>query len=66
VNYAERIRNARLAASLTQEQLAHRVGVASITVSRWERGKHEPMAHQYVRLASALGAQLDELRPHDA
>jgi transcriptional regulator with XRE-family HTH domain len=61
VTYAERIKRARLAASLTQEQLARATGVASITVSRWERGKHEPLEHQYERLAKALGVEIEAL-----
>lgn len=60
---AERIKRARLAARLTQDELARKVGVASFTVSRWERGAQEPGRHQYVRIAEATGAQLVELQP---
>lgn len=35
----QRIKTAREAASLTQEELARRMGVSRDTVSRWERGK---------------------------
>lgn len=66
VNYAESIRKARTNAGLTQEQLARQIGVASMTVSRWERGKHEPLAHQWRAIAQATGTQLDELLPDDA
>lgn len=60
---AEHIKRARLQARLTQDELGRKVGVASITVSRWERGTQDPQRHQYVRIAEATGLQLDELLP---
>ena len=36
------IRSARLAADLTQRELADRLGAPDIYVSRWERGKNSP------------------------
>lgn len=66
MNYAESIRRARTNAGLTQEQLARQIGVASMTVSRWERGKHEPLAHQWREISQATGVPLEELLPEDA
>lgn len=66
VTTAERIKQARLRAGLTQEQLAQRVGVASITASRWERGVNEPYAHQFVRIAEATGSAVGELHAVEA
>ncbi len=36
------IKAIRLKLGLTQQELAHRVGVALPTVSRWENGKGKP------------------------
>ncbi len=36
------IRNLRLKAGLTQEQFAAQLGVAYITVNRWENGHSQP------------------------
>ena len=44
-----RLRTARKAAGLTQQQLAERLGVRQSRVSEWERGDHEPGASIYVR-----------------
>lgn len=48
------IRQRRLAAGLTQAELARRVGVQTSQVSRWERGVAEPSARHARRLARAL------------
>lgn len=37
---------------LTQEQLAHKVGVSFKTVNRWERGKSKPSPLAMKRLLS--------------
>ena len=39
---AEEIKERRMAMSLTQEELAHRLGVRVATVQRWEKGQHIP------------------------
>ena len=52
-----------MSAGMTQEQLAQAAGVSSITVSRWERGAHEPQLHQYSRLADATGVDIELLVP---
>ena len=39
---AEEIKERRVAMSLTQEELAHRLGVTVATVQRWEKGLHIP------------------------
>ncbi len=51
------IRSIRLRLRLTQEQLAQRLRVAPLTVSRWERGKAAPMPvleHQLNQMALML------------
>lgn len=46
---------------LTQTELAERMGVNQIQVSRWENGKHLPTLEQFVVIADALNCSLDEL-----
>jgi transcriptional regulator with XRE-family HTH domain len=48
------IRRARRAADVTQRELADRLGVETITVSRWERGVTEPSVSMLVRIAREL------------
>ena len=40
--YSEQIKIAREKLLMTQEELAHELGVNSVTVCRWETGKCEP------------------------
>lgn len=49
------IRAARLAAGLTQHQLAQSVGTEGFQVSRWERGRHRPDDERLIALGEALG-----------
>ena len=49
------IADARKAKDLTQSQLARRVGVESMAVSRWERGLVRPSDANLQAVAQALG-----------
>lgn len=53
------IRAARLACGLSQQDLADRLGIASITVSKWERGVHTPSWETLVQVAEVLGGQME-------
>src|SRR5262245_48436280 len=60
----ERLKKARKAAGLTQEELAYRVGVDRSTVGRWEAGENEPQPWLRRKIAQHLGvtpAHLDAL-----
>ena len=57
----EKLRAARLAAGLTQGQLAEKVGCQQRDISRWENGQREPMANTLKKLALALECSMDEL-----
>lgn len=48
------IRAARLAANLTQTELAKKVRVEFPTISRWETGRHPPKPHHAMALIEAL------------
>ncbi len=56
-----RVAELRLRAQLTQAQLAERLGVATETISRLERGVVLPSLETMNDLAAALGVDLSEL-----
>lgn len=53
--------SARRAAGLSQEELAHRLGVDRATVQRWERGTTAPQPQHRRELAGALDVTVDEV-----
>lgn len=57
----EKLKSARLAAQLTQEQAAHSLGVSRQTVSNWETGKTWPDIVSVVRLSDLYAISLDKL-----
>lgn len=52
---------ARMAAGLTQGQLAEAIGCTQKDVSRWERGVYSPRIDVLVKMAGALGCSLEDL-----
>ena len=52
---------ARLAADMTQGQLAEAVGCTQKDVSRWERGVYSPRVDVLVKMAEVLGCSIDDL-----
>lgn len=56
-----RIRAARRAKDMTQEQLAERLGVSFQAVSTWEQGRFVPDAEHLPALAKVLDISLDAL-----
>jgi transcriptional regulator with XRE-family HTH domain len=57
----DRLRTARRAAGLTQKQLADRLEVESITVSRWERGVTSPSLPRLRRIAEITETTVSDL-----
>ena len=55
---ADLIRQARLAAGLTQADLAGRIRTTQSVVSRWERGGDEPRLSTLDRILRACGRRL--------
>lgn len=49
------IRAARQSATLTQDQLAERLGLTKGNISAWENGRHEASHEQLVRVAAITG-----------
>jgi DNA-binding XRE family transcriptional regulator len=56
-----RIRDLRMAAKLTQEQLAERSGLTQSHVCRLELGQHAPNALTIERIARALGVPVSRI-----
>lgn len=54
------LRAARLAAGLTQEGLARKMGVTLRTVTRWEESIGQPNGSKLIALAGLLGIDPDE------
>jgi transcriptional regulator with XRE-family HTH domain len=57
--FAERLRELRQAADLTQEGLAEASGVPLPSVRGYEQGQREPYWHAYNKLLKALGVSAD-------
>ena len=57
----EKLKAARIAAGLSQAQLAEAVGCLQKDISRYESGKHEPRALTLKKMAQALGCSMDDL-----
>jgi DNA-binding XRE family transcriptional regulator len=55
VRLGQRIRTLRLAAGLTQAELARRTGIHRPNIARVEAGRHTPSLETLARLASAIG-----------
>lgn len=49
------LRAARLAAGMSQQQLADRLGITQATISTWETGKVSPRVSDLTQVATALG-----------
>ena len=56
--FAERLRNARETANMSQEQMASRIGVTMGTIASWEKGLSAPRANRLQMLASLLNVPL--------
>lgn len=55
----ERIRKARQAKRLTQEQLAAHFGISRVSITQWEKDDTRPSIDKYDTLAKALGGSPD-------
>jgi transcriptional regulator with XRE-family HTH domain len=60
------IRAARMAAQMTQESLAGKLGCTQTAVSYWEAGKRDPGVPDLLRIAEALGEAAASLLPDTA
>ncbi|AKC86560.1 transcriptional regulator [Pseudoxanthomonas suwonensis] len=60
-SFGDRLRAARIAAGMTQEQLGFALGVTKSSVSAWENDRETPGFRLLPSLRTALGCSLDEL-----
>lgn len=65
LNISEKLKQARLAANLTQEELAEKVGVSRQTVSNWENGRSYPDIVSIIVLSDIYDMTLDSLLKGD-
>jgi transcriptional regulator with XRE-family HTH domain len=59
--FADRLRETRVAAGLTQEQLGFALGVTKSSVSAWENSRETPNFRLLPKLRDMLRTSLDEL-----
>lgn len=55
------MRELRVAAGLSQDQLADRIGMERRSVQRYERGERDPRYTELLLIADALGVPVVEL-----
>lgn len=59
--FGERLKMARLAADMTQRDLAEKIFVSHQAVGKWERGEATPNPETIVQIAQLLGISSSEL-----
>ena len=59
--FADRLREARVAAGMTQEQLGFALGITKSSVSAWGNGRETPSFRLLPEIRKHLGRSLDEL-----
>ena len=57
----ENLRRIRKSRSMTQTELAERVGVLQKDISRYERGQHAPSIQMLKDIAKVLNVSIDKL-----
>ncbi len=57
----QRLARLRSAGNMTQDELAHRAGVAVASMRNWEQDHRRPRADAALRLARALSVTMEEL-----
>ena len=55
------IKSARIAAHMTQEELARASSISRIALLRYENGQREPSVSVAAKIATALGCSVDDL-----
>ena len=60
-DFGNRIKSLRLSRSMTQEQLAQKLGVSAQAVSKWENGQAIPDSAKMIRLSEVLNTDLEYL-----
>lgn len=58
---ANRVRELRVAAGMTQKALADQLGVTVPTVSKWELGQRTPELERVFRMTLIFGVPIEEI-----
>ena len=61
VIFSERLKELRIERQLSQKELADLVSTGQSSISAWERGSREPLAHQLIDLARVFECSVDYL-----
>ena len=61
MNLPKRITKARIAAGLSQADLAAKLGISAGTVGGWETGRHRVRVSRIAKLAAVLDVSVAEL-----
>ena len=59
--FNQRLKELRIEKQLSQKELADLVSTGQSSISAWERGEREPLAHQLVDLARFFDCSVDYL-----
>lgn len=65
MDIGQKLKSARIAASLTQESVAEKIGVSRQTISNWENNKSYPDIVSVIALSDLYSISLDELLKED-
>lgn len=61
VEIANKLVNLRKSSGLSQEELAHKIGVSRQAVSKWERAESSPDTDNLIALSKIYNVSIDEL-----
>lgn len=60
------IKSRRKNLDMTQKQLAKKVGVTDVTISRYENGEREPSFTEFIKLCEVLGMKVEDFMGKEA
>lgn len=61
MDFGANLKKAREKAGITQVQLAEKLNVRQMVISRWENGNRTPSAVTFGQICKAIGASADEI-----
>lgn len=61
MTFSQKLQEYRKTEKLSQEELAHRLGVSRQSVSKWEQGSSFPETEKLIELSSLMGVSIDSL-----
>lgn len=59
--FCQRLKELRREKQLSQKEVGDLTGVGQSSISAWERGEREPLAHQLIVLAAFFNCSVDYL-----